>query len=480
VVVVGFGGAGAAAAIGAYDAGAKVIIFEKAPHKLPGGNTGCCAGYMLVPSSVSEGIDYYRALAFGTVTDEELIFTMAKEIVEVPDWLKSLGAPFFVEGSQMPGTFPTLPGSSIDQIRVEGGGFVAFKVLAEHVKTRGIKFMYETAAERLIQDPSTMEILGVVSRNKDGEILAKARRAVLLTCGGYQNNPEILRNFNYPGLRFYQMGTPYNTGDGIMMASAAGAKLWHMSSFELTNFAIKKPSDLFKCAASLQFHPMSGSYIFVNRFGKRFMEESRRLGHYKGNIEACIFDHNNAEYPNIPLYLIFDETFRKKGPLVPEQNLPPQTLTWLNVHKLYKWSKDNSSEIEKGWIIRGETIGELAEKLGIGSKGLVETVEKFNTNCQKAFDAEFNRVPDSMSPIESPPYYGTELSLNIINTQGGPVHNARGQVIGVNNKPIPRLYAAGELGSFFGHLYQGGSNFPEALAFGRIAGNNAAIEVPWK
>jgi len=69
--------------------------------------------------------------------------------------------------------------------------------------------------------------------------------------------------------------------------------------------------------------------------------------------------------------------------------------------------------------------------------------------------------------------------MNLINTQGGPIHNARSQVIGVNDKPIPRLYAAGELGSFFGYLYQGGSNFPEALAFGKIAGKNAASEIPW-
>jgi succinate dehydrogenase/fumarate reductase flavoprotein subunit len=114
VVVVGFGGAGAAAAIEAHDAGARVIILEKAPSNLPGGNTGCCAGYMLVPSSVSEGVDYYRALAFGTVNDEELIHTMAKEIVGVPDWLKKLDVPLVIEDRLMPGTFPALPGSRVD------------------------------------------------------------------------------------------------------------------------------------------------------------------------------------------------------------------------------------------------------------------------------------------------------------------------------------------------------------------------------
>jgi succinate dehydrogenase/fumarate reductase flavoprotein subunit len=480
VVVVGFGGAGGAASIEAHDAGAEVMVLEKAPSNLPGGNTGCCAGYMLVPSTVSGGVDYYRALSFGTVTDEELILKMAKEIVEIPDWLRSLGAALFVEGRQMLGTFPTLPGSRVDQILVKGGGHVAFKILEENVRTRGIKVMYETPAERLIQDPSTMEILGVLSRKKNANIRVKARRGVVLACGGYQNNPEMLGNFNYPGLRFFHSGTPYNTGDGIMMAAAAGAKLWHMASFELMNYAIKAPSELFNCSASLQYHPMSGSYIFVNKYGKRFMPESRRMGHYKGDIEASTFDHDHAEYPNMPPYMIFDETFRKQGPLVPEQSLGPQTLTWMIVHKLYKWSEDNSREIEKGWIIRGDTIREVAENLRIDAKRLVETVEIFNTNCQKGFDPEFNRLPDSLSRIESPPFYGVELCLNIINTQGGPVHNARSQVIGVNNEPIPKLYAAGELGSFFGHLYQGGSNFPEALAFGRIAGRNAAMEVPWQ
>ncbi|MFH1604639.1 MAG: FAD-dependent oxidoreductase, partial [Pseudomonadota bacterium] len=163
VVVVGFGGAGAAAAMEAQDAGAEVVILEKAPRDLPGGNTGCCAGYMLVPSSISGGVDYYRALAFGTVSDEELIHAMAKEIVGVPDWLKQLNVPLVTEDRNVPGTFPTLPGSRVDLISVKGGGQVAFKILEEQVERRGIKVLYETSGKRLIQDTSTMEIHGILS-----------------------------------------------------------------------------------------------------------------------------------------------------------------------------------------------------------------------------------------------------------------------------------------------------------------------------
>ena len=68
----------------------------------------------------------------------------------------------------------------------------------------------------------------------------------------------------------------------------------------------------------------------------------------------------------------------------------------------------------------------------------------------------------------------------MLNTMGGPKHNANAQVLDYDNKPVPRLYAAGEFGSIFGAIYQGGQNMPEAYAFGRIAGKNAAAAKPWK
>jgi succinate dehydrogenase/fumarate reductase flavoprotein subunit len=81
--------------------------------------------------------------------------------------------------------------------------------------------------------------------------------------------------------------------------------------------------------------------------------------------------------------------------------------------------------------------------------------------------------------VETPPYYAAELALTVTNTQGGPKHNGKAQTLNKDDKPIPRLYSAGEFGSFFGFLYPGGSNIPEAIAFGRIAGENAAAEKPW-
>ena len=480
VVIIGFGGAGASAAIEASESGSDVIILEKAPKQTPGGNTGCCAGFLRVPSTVSGGIEYYRALAYGTVTDEELIINLAKGVKEAVDWLKNLGAPVKLLSKGTLGTFPSLPGAIVDNYCVEGGGHVAFKVLSEHVERLQITVMHETPAKRLIQDPGTGEITGVMAGNGDRELRIKARKGVILACGGYQNNPEMQGAFNYPGLRFYPIGTPYNTGDGIHLASAAGAKLWHMACLELTNFAISAATEYSNCAVPLPYYPVDGSYITVNRYGKRFMPESRRIGHYKGDMEACLFDHDRAEYPNIPPYLIFDETFRKQGPLVPKyrHSVPLQTTGWHAVHNIFHWSEDNIREIESGWIIKADTIEALAHKTGINPDGLTDTIDRYNAFCHQGEDKDFNRTPASMVPVDTPPFYATELCLCVINTQGGPEHNAQSQVLNVEDRPLPRLYAAGELGSFFGHLYQGGSNLPEALAFGRIAGKNAALEKP--
>ena len=83
-----------------------------------------------------------------------------------------------------------------------------------------------------------------------------------------------------------------------------------------------------------------------------------------------------------------------------------------------------------------------------------------------------------MGPIDSPPYYALELWPGIISTSGGPRHDKDSRVLDHGGNPIPRLYAAGELGSLFGWLYEPGGGLCECIVFGRIAGKNAASEHP--
>ena len=84
-----------------------------------------------------------------------------------------------------------------------------------------------------------------------------------------------------------------------------------------------------------------------------------------------------------------------------------------------------------------------------------------------------------LAPIAQGPFYAIELSPSMLNTQGGPRRNEKAQIVRPDGSPIPRLFSAGELGSIYSYLYQGTGNIGECLAFGRIAGRNAAAEAAW-
>ncbi len=497
VVVIGTGFAGENAAIASHDLGAKVLVLEKAPEKFAGGNSGVSGGGITIPSNIPEAVKLYRALCFGTVPDQ-LAVDMAEAIAKIPENFKKIGIEVAANDKRQSSVSPTSYGVKEHGIlyqiftafRIHGivlpkgsnvptgvsGGRQLYLALNNCMTSRGIKILYETPAKKLIQDPETKAIVGVVAEGNGKSMHVKAKRGVVLACGGYETNREMLQYYNYPALRIYQWGTPYNTGDGIKMAADVGAFLWHLNSIEWAGTSLKQASE--QCGVSVQANTGSGAaraFIYANKYGKRFMNELKNLGHNKGSLELSYFSHEQEEYPNNPFYLVFDETLRAKAPLSRTGGM-----TWNGTHGLYKWSADNKAEIEKGWIVKGDTVKELAAKIPMDAAGLEATLAKYNEYCGGGKDPEFGRPKESLLPIKNPPYYATELALTCINTQGGPKHNGKAQTLNTDDRPIPRLYSAGELGSFFGFIYPGGSNIAEAIAFGRIAGENAAAEKPWK
>ena len=154
----------------------------------------------------------------------------------------------------------------------------------------------------------------------------------------------------------------------------------------------------------------------------------------------------------------------------------------------YIWDKDNQKEIDRGWIMKSSTLAGLAKQIQadpdnagmINPSALKATVQRYNKYCQKGEDRDFHKPSEWLRPLEDPPYFAVKLWPGGPNTQGGPKRNTRSQVLRVDNTPIPRLYSAGELGSVWGMLYTGAGNIAECIAFGRIAGTNAATEKLWK
>ena len=133
-----------------------------------------------------------------------------------------------------------------------------------------------------------------------------------------------------------------------------------------------------------------------------------------------------------------------------------------------------------GIIKRADTLEELAKLTGTDLPTIKETLDQWNADYDTGKDSNFGRPPGTMVKIDTPPFYVGEVWPVVSNTQGGPVHNAKQQVMNVYNEAIPRLYSAGECGSAFGFLYLSGANLSECLITGKIAGREVSNLNPWE
>lgn len=482
VVIIGYGAAGAVAAITAHDAGAKVLMLEKAPEQFKGGNSAVSGNAVFWPDDVEKAVIYFKGMGgpYNDNISEEMIRTWAEELHKNKEWLEKL--PNANIKMQKSSEFPELAGSECSHLIYQkvarmGYGFLWNEVIEPAVSARKIEALYETPARHLIRG-SENRILGVEAESKGKKIYIKAKKAVILTCGGFENDQVMVRNYLADLPYCYPMGTPYNTGDGIRMAQELGADLWHMNNISGPYFYFKAPE--FEVASRLMVPEKS--YIYVGRDGTRFISEGPTVVEEKGvqsyqEKHGKIFMHGRyIQSPApVPLYLVFDEIVRQAGALCGKA--AGWTWSWEVIRgDFYKWSKDNTEEIKKGWIKQADTIGELAKTVNLNVQTLESTVKRYNQFCAEGRDLDFNRNPKIMKPVEKPPYYIMELVPTFVNTQGGPRRDKDARIVDVNGNVIPRLYSAGELGSIYGFQYQGGGNWAECLAFGRIAGRNAAAE----
>jgi len=471
IVIVGYGSAGATAAITAHDNGARVIVLEKMPS---GGGNSRLSAAMLFTATGPQAIKHVEALCFGK-TNREVIEAYVEGCMRINDWIKELGGETVIYQNPVV-TYPTsgfpcwpnFPGWEHTELRRVAGGAVdelpampLWRLLTVNVERRGIEVMTNTSAKDLMTNKKG-EVAGVVAEREGEEISIKAKRAVILTCGSFEYN-EAMKDTFLPLTPIYAIGNPGNTGDGIVMAQKVGAALWHMSTF-YGWFVFKTPE--YKPAFTIRFH--SPSFIYVDRDGRRFTDETGSEVHEVSKV-LMTFTPHRPNYPHLPAYAIFDDVTRRKGPL-------SGIVSGAND---YKWSLDNSREIAKGWINQGRTIGELARRISIDEATLAKTVVRYNEYCKIGKDNEFDRSKETLEPIEVAPYYAIEIWPGMGTASGGPRRDQEARVVGNEGKPIPRLYAAGGLGSIWGFLTLSGGGLTDAIVFGRIAGRNAAAEEPW-
>lgn len=482
VVVVGLGGAGGSTAVAAHDAGAKVLVIEKASESESGGNTRVSGNLIFNPEPADKAITYMKAMAADFPIPDDMLKVWAEEMGKNVEWVKSIGGEPIMPKPQSrfcAPEYPELPGAECAKTYFASPGSWGqgrlYEVLMKAVATRNIKVRHQTPARELIQNPQTKEILGVVAASGGKPVNIKARKGVVLTCGGFENNPEMMRDFlNLP--QCTARGTPHNTGDGIKMVQRVGAALWHLGACAGAGLAFKIPGT--NTAVDLRTaHIIAGQesglgYIYVDGDGKRFVDELIRAAHgyVRLNSKWQLFP------TPLPAYLVFDETCRMSGAM----SAPVTAVsTWAGTILKVRWSKDNSEEIAKGWIVKAGSLAELAAKISVPVENLQATVAKYNQSCAAGVDQEFGRKKENLIALNKPPFYAMRMFPAILNTQGGPRRNPQAQIVDPDGQPIPRLYSAGEFGSMYSFLYNGGGNIGECLAFGRIAGRNAAALKAW-
>jgi tricarballylate dehydrogenase len=483
VVVVGGGNAAFCAALAAQEQGASVVMLEAAPEAEAGGNSRFTAGSMRV---VYNGVDDIKAIVpdltaqeiattdFGTYTQDQFFDDMARvtqyranpDLVELlvtrsfpaVCWMREKGVRFVpIYGRQafrIEGRFKFWGGLTVESV---GGGPGLVEQLTAAATKRGIEIRYETRALDLLYDGRA--VAGV--RVRHGDTLAEVRaKTVVLACGGFEANPEWRTRYLGPGWDLAKVrGTRFNAGDGIRMALAIGASpCGNWSGCHAVGWDMNAP-EFGDLAVGDQFQKHSYPFaIMVNAKGERFVDEGADFRNY---------------------------TYAKYGRVILEQ---PGQFAWQIFDQKVKFLQRDEYNIRRITKVTAATIEELAQKLdGVDAKAFLRTIAQYNASVRT--DIPFNpnvkdgRCTDGLAiaksnwanTIDEPPFEGYGVTCGLTFTFGGLRITTEGEVVNLDFKPIPGLYAAGELvGGLFYFNYPGGSGLTSGAVFGRIAGTSAA------
>ncbi len=494
VVIIGCGFAGAIAAIAAHDAGARVVLLEKMPDI--GGISVCSFGGVRVSDDAEAAFAYLTRTNGGTAPPS-LLHALARGMHGLPRLMRSLARGTGAELMQRPapGNYPfdgyrsfgfinveAIPGfdaaRAYPQVRGAPGGALMFRLIEMNLARRGLVPRVSTPVESLVVDPA-QRLLGVVARQGRRAITIRARGGVILACGGFEGDPEMQKQY-WPEQPVLNAAFRGNTGDGIKMAQSAGAALWHMWHYH-GSYGFKHPDPSYPFGIRTKRLPdwtpgksLRGDvrcpWILVDRFGRRFMNEYEPYVQDTGARPLARYASDVQDFAAIPAWLIADADGHALWPF----GRP----TWNERGVGYEWSASNDAEVKSGMLRRARDLDALATATRLPRAELASTREPWNAASASGADAAWRRPATSMVPIARAPFTFAPVWPIVSNTQGGPVHDARQRVLDPAGRPIAGLYAAGECGSVFGHLYLSGGNIAECFVGGHIAGRQAARAAP--
>jgi tricarballylate dehydrogenase len=479
VVVVGAGNAALTAALAAREAGAQVLVLEKAPFEDRGGNSRFTGGIVrfahsgledilpLVPDLTEAEIarlevePYPPATYVGDImrlsegkADPTLTRILVANSYETVRWMQSLGVGFeLYQTAVRQGGRIYFPAGAVIQFWSGGPGLT--NRLFRAAEGRGVDVVYDAAVIDLLTTADG-HVQGVRAQTPEGLMDIHAG-AVVLACGGFEASDG--RRARYLGTEWEKVhvrGTRHNTGELLDRLEALGAQLGgHLDGAHAVPVDAGSPElgdlNLGDLTARLSY-PLG---IMVNRDARRFVDEGMDFKSYS----YTVMGPEILRQPGGIAYQLFD--------LQTVERLEP------------RYGSGSPPAI-------AETIEALAEKLGLNPTALVRTVNAYNDAVQ---DGTFNPAvkdgkrthglePDKTNwalRLDKPPFVAYGVRCGITFTYGGVMVNDAGEVLHCNGAPIPGLYAAGEItGGIFYHNYPSGSGLMLGAVFGRIAGTKAA------
>ena len=481
VIVVGSGNAASCAALSAREKGARVIMLDAATEDARGGNTAYAGGRMRVAyrgvddlaKIISLSDEEVRDIDFGSYTREAFFDDMARvtqnrchpDLVEhainesfaTLVWLRDKGVRFQpgrqqakVNGKQT--HWGGLP------CEVWSGGAGLVQMLHGRAEKDGITIHFETPAVELLRDHS--RITGVRAFHQ-GRLVDIRAHAVVLACGGFEANAEMRTRYLGPNWDLAKVrGTRYNTGRGLQMALAAGARAYgHWSCAHASAWDLNAPEygDSVVRGAYQKHSYLLG--IMVNARGERFLDEG-------------------ADYPSY--------TYARYGREILSQ---PGMFAWQIFDQRAVPELRDTYRIRQVTKVTGTTLEELAEKLdGVDAARFLRTVDEFNKAAPDD-DAPYNvAVKDGLAThglaipksnwtrrIDRGPFEAYAVTTGITFTFGGIKISTRAEAEDDGGNPLPGLFVAGEMvGGLFYHNYPSGTGLTCGAVYGRTAGASAA------
>ncbi len=436
---------------------------------VPGWKPGCRTMDCLPVDGRKLGEDLYKlqslppqSRAFGKV--HMSILEGARILAQAPGARRTMASVFLRYYLDISGR---LKGRT-DRRLTMGNGLIGGLLSA--LKRLDVPLRLRTPVVELVADRA--RVTAVISENGNGERTAiEVTTAVIAAAGGFEHN-DAMRQQNLPGPTdsAWSAGSAGNTGDLIKAGKAIGAKVGLMNEAWWGPVVRRGRHPVVLFSEKSKPH-----LIIVDAQGRRFMNESITYNSYG----ECMYGAKRRGFDCVPAYVIFDGQYRQKYLFagLPQSKLSPD---WMN-RKLFG---------PKGMLQKADTIGELAEKLGVDVAGLEATAERFAGFAKTGVDEDFGRGDDDhdrmygdhevgpnpcLGAVEKPPFYGARLYPGDIGTKGGLVIDDDARVLRDDGSPINGLYAAGNCtASIMGDKYPGaGCTIGPALTMAYRAANHA-------